>query len=155
MVHLDAEAFPDLSGAERAAAVRHLAACAACRHALAEDFPEALFSLLSLEPVPEADLAAVSAAVVRSLPEGRGSWVEALRERGLPRGAVAAATAAAALVFVVWASRPAPAPEPVASLPVVPRAGVALVEPATQASVVDLTVGETQVVMIFDPEMRL
>ena len=152
--HVDPATFPDLSGVERERAVAHLASCAACRAGVAAASPESLFALLSVEREPEELLEEVSAGVVRRLDGTRPSWIEALRERGLSRTAAGLAAAAAVVGFALLASRPP-------ALPVAPlaadaaRAGVTLVEPAPAAQVIDLTVGGTQVVMIFDPGMKL
>lgn len=153
--HVDPETFAELAGDSRAAALRHVAGCAACRCAIADREPELLFALLSLESESPEILDAVSEGVYRRLADPRPSWVESLRERGLPpvaaRVAVAAAVAACGLLFL---RAPTPmAPQVAVAAP--ERGGVTLVEPAPEAQVIDLTVGGTQVVMIFDPELKL
>lgn len=153
--HVTPEVFASLAGEARAAALRHVATCGACRASIAREAPEFLFALLSLEPESPEILDAVSEGVSRRLGDPRPSWVEALRDRGLPpvvaRLAVAAAVAACGLLFLRG-----PVPEGTQPVPAAPeRAGVTLVEPAPDAQVIDLTVGGTQVVMIFDPELTL
>ena len=155
--HLDPLSFGSLAGPARQEALRHLAACSMCRDAIVREAPESLFSLLALEPESPEMLDAVSAGVARRLDGTRPSWIEALRERGLPpsgaRLAVAAAVAACGLLFPFLR---APLPKsPALALASPDRAGVTLVEPAPEAQVIDLTVGGTQVVMIFDPELKL
>lgn len=153
--HVDPESLAELAGAARAGALRHVAGCAVCRRAIAERRPELLFSLLALEEESPEILDAVSEQVSRRLADPPPSWVESLRERGLPpaaaRLAVAAAVAACGVLFLRPPSPPAP---PVAAA-APERAGVTLVEPAPEARLIDLTVGGTQVVMIFDPELKL
>ena len=153
--HVDPSVLAELSGAERERAVAHLASCPDCRARLAADSPESLFALLAIERESPELLDEVSAGVARRLDETPASWVEALRERGLSRTAAALAAAAAAVVCAVLVSRaPRPAAVPVATAEP-ERAGVTLVEPAPAAQVIDLTVGGTQVVMIFDPGLEL
>jgi anti-sigma factor RsiW len=155
VAHVVPGSFGSLSGDARREALRHLAACEACRAELAGAEPESLFALLALEPESPEILDAVSEGVARRMVDARPSWIEALRERGLPptgaRLAVAAAVAAGALLFL----RVPPPKSPAVALVAPDRAGVTLVEPAPEAHVIDLTVGGTQVVMIFDPELKL
>lgn len=154
--HFDPARFEAASGAEREAYAEHAAGCSACRARLVAHDPSLLFSLLATRRLPARVLDEVSSEVARALPSERPSWIEALRLRGASRGAAAAAVLAAALLggaFVVRnAGRPLPAPPAVAKAP---PAGVSVVESPGPAQVVDMTVGETQVVMIFDPEMKL
>ena len=153
--HVAPAVFDTLSGEARADAVAHVAGCPACRARLVAESPESLFALLALETESPATLDEVSAAVSRTLDASRPSWIDALRERGLSRaaGRLVAAAAVAACAFVLWRA-PGPSAPPLS--PDVPeRAGVTLVEPAPAAQVIDLSVGGTQVVMIFDPELKL
>ncbi|HEX6851677.1 MAG TPA: hypothetical protein VF139_09755, partial [Candidatus Polarisedimenticolaceae bacterium] len=102
---------------------------------------------------------AVSEGVARRLGDPRPSWAEALRERGLPpavaRLAAAVAVAACALLLVRTPHPTPPTADAAVAVADADRAGVTLVEPAPEAQVIDLTVGGTQVVMIFDPELKL
>lgn len=153
--HVDPARLPELSGDDRRRAVAHLAACSACRARVAAEAPEALFALLVLEEEDAGILDAVSTGVARRLDDAPPSWVEALRERGLSRTVAGLAVAAAVAACALLATRtPRPAPVPVAEADGA-RGGVTLVEPAPATQVIDLTVGGTQVVMIFDPEMKL
>ena len=53
----------ELPRAERQQLLTHLHSCSACRATMADEDPSALFSLLSLEPVPDTVLARVSRGV--------------------------------------------------------------------------------------------
>jgi hypothetical protein len=154
--HFDPASFEAACGAEREALVAHAAGCEACRAQLAAADPALLFALLRARPIPAPVLDEVSSRVARSLPVERPSWIEALRLRGASRGAAAAAVLALALAggtFVVQnAGKPLPVPAAVAAAP---PAGFSVLQSPGAARVVDLTVGDTQVVMIFDSELKL
>ena len=154
--HVDLARFEASSGSEREALVAHLVSCAECRARIAEGDPTQLFGLLAARPMPRPVLDEVSREVTRSLPLAKPSWIEAVQLRGASRVVAAAAVIAVALVTgsVVLRNggKPAVAPSEIA---VAPAAGVSTVESLRPARVVDLTVGETQIVMIFDPEMKL
>lgn len=152
--HVGPEALDLLPGLDRLAALAHLRDCAPCRARLASEDPGRLFALLALAEPAEFDLDEVSRAVVSRLGDARPGRVEAWRERGLPAALpVAAAAALFALLAVVGDRGPVRDARSVAALP--PRADVRVTETAEAAHVVDLTVGETQIVMIFDPGLEL
>lgn len=153
---------PDLrtarSESERRECLRHLATCVECRTSFAGDDPSALFALLALRE-PRADaLEEVSRSVAAGLAAERRSVLDAWRERGLPRLLPAAVAASAALAFVLAGLLgpvpPGPNPPEFASADV-RRADVRVTETGGPAQVVDLTVGDTQVVMIFAAEIDL
>lgn len=159
--------FAELAGAERQTALGHLRRCAACRAGLAAVDPSHLFALLGAEPLPAAILDEVSAGVAAALrqraPAASG------RRRWLPVAAVAAGIALAALLSVALLERPGGpgGAEGLARRVDEPRApvgdalpvGLAAVELLSsaggRAEVFDLTIGETQVVMIFDEGLEL
>lgn len=153
-------------GPGRDALLRHLAGCASCRAGwLAED-PSRLFALLSVEPVSELALERLSRNVSRAVAR------EAPPARAIPRryavAAIAAALMLAALMGIEWTRRPlAPSrpaavggpavgaltgPEPV---PRFPQPGIQLIESPGAAQVLDLSVGDTQFVMIFDEALDI
>lgn len=138
--------------------LRHLASCAECRASLAGDDPPALFALLALREPPKGALEEVSRSVAAGLAAERRSVLDAWRERGLPRLLPAAVAASAALAFVL-AGLLGPVP-PGPSAPEFAavearRADVRVTDTDGPAQVVDLTVGTTQVVMIFAAEIDL
>lgn len=143
---------------ERLPILAHLRDCATCRATLSTEEPSALFSLLALRvPDPER-LEAVSRDVEARLPAAPRSLLDALRERGLPRLLPLAAAAAVAGALLLVGLPGTPVREPVASIAFDAsraRADVRVTDTAGPAQVVDLTVGDTQVVMIFASEIDL
>ena len=120
-----------------------------------EDDPTLVFARLREIEIPPDLLEAVSrnvnAVLDREAPRGR--WIR-------PAAAWAAAAALAIAVLVPAALRPVPLPTHVAVVPApatpeLPRAGITSLRTPGPAQVLDLTVGDTQVVMIFDAELSL
>jgi hypothetical protein len=157
--HLESRAidrFDDLDRAARAAAVEHASGCADCRARLLAADPTRSFALLAAVPIPAGRLERLSADVGREIDRlgGRSS------SRGRAVGSIAASVALAAALVGLVGDRGADTVE---------RAGVerppARVEPAYgrvdvlsspgEAQVLDLRVGGTQVVMIFDKDLEL
>jgi len=154
-LHVDPARFAEATGSARLEMVRHVAGCPACREAVAEHDPALLFALLAITPIPARMLDEVSSGVAA------GAGRE--RERMPLRLAAAAAVAALALItgYATLVHREAP-PEPALAAqatppPAVPAARADVeVEPAGGVShVVDLTVGETQVVMVYNGDLHL
>jgi len=143
--HVDPVRFDEAEGSDRRLLVDHLRACAACRVAAAEHDPTILFSLLDRAPVPAALLDRVSAGVAERVAAARpGS--------GMRRAAAAAMVAMALICGYATFRHEAPAPRPTLDRP---RAAVD-VRPADAVSgVVDFTVGDTQVVMVYNGDLRL
>jgi predicted anti-sigma-YlaC factor YlaD len=144
---------PDaLVGDERARVLRHLVECGSCRQLYVADDPSRLFALLAFTPIPAETLEAVSAGI-----SDRMSGSEP-RPRRL---ALAAGWAAAAVLGVLTARTLFDPMRPTGrggldSVAVQhPRADVEVFSPADERQVVDLTVGDSQVVMIFDERLRL
>jgi len=153
---------PDLRAARsepaRRECLRHMATCEECRASFAGDDPSALFALLALREPDEEALEEVSRSVAARLGAERRSVLDAWRERGLPRLLPAAVAAAVALAFVLAGLRGAVPPGPSGSEFAIAdpgRADVRVTETDGPAQVVDLTVGSTQVVMIFAAEIDL
>ena len=166
--HLDVIAFLDASGERRRAMVDHLRGCAACRAAAVEHDPTILFALLDRAPIPSAVLDEVSTVAARRAESGPVSLSDRLAASGggARRWAAAAAMALLALVCGYGVLRqPTVAPQDVAvKTTAAPAAtttpGLRLasveVEPArTVSGVVDFTVGETQVVMVYNGALKL
>jgi hypothetical protein len=122
---------------------------------MSEDDPTAIFARLREIEIPADLLEAVSRNVSAAL-DGeapRRSWIR-------PAAAWAAAAALAVAVLVPAALRPVPPAPHMAAVPAVaasetPRAGISSLRTPGPAQVLDLTVGDTQVVMIFDAELEL
>jgi len=119
------------------------------------DDPTAIFARLREVEMPADLLAAVSEGVSQALDHEvpRRAWLR-------PAVAWAAAAALAIAVLVPAALQPHPVAPPVAVVPAagtagLPRAGVSSLRTPGPAQVLDLTVGDTQVVMIFDAELKL
>ena len=144
--HVDPVRLDASVGDERKAALAHAAGCRDCRRAIASHDPALLFALLSDTPVPQHVLDAVSAGTSRRLGEPAGV-------SRMP--AIAAAVAAAAIVSGALLLRPELPPTAVPALAVVPRAGVEVQGGAPVSQVVDFTIGDTQVVMVYNPELEL
>lgn len=153
---------PDLRAARsepaRRECLRHIAECAECRASAAFDDPSALFALLALREPADGVLEEVSRSVSARLAVERRSVLDAWKERGLPPFLPAALAASAALAFVL-AGLLGPVPPGRSASEFasedVRRADVRVTETDGPAQVVDLTVGSTQVVMIFAAEIDL
>ncbi len=137
--------------------------CPHCRERIEGGEPADWFGLLRHVPIPEELLEEVSAGVSREISRSEPSRLEAPRALGwLPRPvAWAAALLAAALVSVALYRVSGPlerAPQPRVSAAHAGEAARARVEvrsPAGVAPVVDLTVGDTHLVMVFSEEIEL
>ena len=114
-----------------------------------EDDPTAIFAALRDIEIPEELLASVSARVSAELDREaqHRTWFR-------PAVAWAAAAALAFGLLVSGALRQAPT-APMKPIAEAPRAGIEALRTPGPAQVLDLTVGDTQVVMIFDAELSL
>lgn len=153
-----------LSGATRHALLVHLQCCARCRALLAGQEPERQFGLLKLEPIPQGILDRVSDGVSAELAREAGRLP---RRRLLAWGSLAASLLLAGMFGTyLWQGRNAD-PLPDAAVNRIERREVAFADPAVSASmikvldspgdvdVVKFTVGETELVMIFDEALDL
>ena len=139
--------------------LRHVRACSACRSQFAASDPTRLFAMLSAREVPEDLLDSVSAGVFAAIDSGIAA------RRGVSRtwttraaGAIAAAVLLALGIVFFTGEVPevGSRPQAVADLAgIEPGASLALLDTPGEARVVDLTMGETRVVMIFDQELDL
>ena len=145
--HVDPAQLADSGGEVRRAMLEHVRACPPCRKSLAAADPSALFGLLALAAVPAEALHEVSAAVVRRIESERVavSW---------PRRAAAAAIFAITILtgYVTLHDQPV-APRQAQKTP--QRADVEVGTDGGVSQVIDLTVGETQLVMVYNGELRL
>jgi hypothetical protein len=142
--HVDPRGLEDAAGTPRREMLAHVASCRECRRAVAAYDPTLLFGLLADTRVPARILDQVSAGAAQRV---------AAASRPAPLRAVAAAAALAAAVSgaVILRSTFAPRPE----VAVVPRADVEVHSEGPVSQVVDFTVGDTQVVMVYNPELQL
>jgi anti-sigma factor RsiW len=152
--HIDPRRFTDASGRERAPMLAHLRTCPSCQRAVAAHDPTALFGLLALTPMPPALLDDLSAAVARAAGTDRPS-IGVLADAALwPRRAAAAAVfvltllSGYATIFERWV---APLPISLSSR----RADVEVDSGRGVSQVIDLTVGETQIVMVYNGDLNL
>ena len=155
---LSPEAAP--SADERERLLAHVVACADCRGAWIDAEPSRLFRLLALEPVPEAALDRLTAKLDLELRRDAGSR----RRRGRSAGwlSLAASLALAALLGsgLIGVDDRGPdrragtgrALDPSAELPV---AEIHLLSSPGEAQVLDLSVGGTSVMMIFDRDLDI
>lgn len=158
--------FETLEGEARAELLDHVGGCAECRARLAEGDPTRLFALLALQPLPRPALDRLSARVDAELDR------DARRRPSWPRfGAVASLAASLVLaglfgIYLTGRSTPEPAPvlplegpgparAEVLSEPWPATDGLELISSPGEAQVMELTVGETQFVMIFDEAMDI
>ena len=132
----------------------HVRECASCRRDLSAHDPSALFALLALAPLPAAVLDDLSSEVARRA--GRdGEAFGALAETAAwPRRAAAAAILVLTLLSGYATLRERPAAQPPASL-FSRRADVEVESGRGVSQVIDLTVGETQIVMVYNGELKL
>ena len=151
--------FDELAGERREAALDHLGACAECRAAWLADDDSRVFSLLARAPLAEEKLAQLSkrldAAIDELQPRVAG-------RRGVFRVAsIAASLLLAAVLGVVMWNHELPARiatvEEIEALPADEEvAGIRLVTtPDGEAQVLDLSIGGTQILMIFDESIEL
>lgn len=165
LAQLDVREFDSLAPQRRHEVLQHVERCPSCRAELMASDPSRLFSLLALEPVPRQALETLSARVRTEIErhEGRGA-----RGRGWSvAGSLAASLLLAGLFTGYLATRPAlpvlvpggPATD-VVDVELLhgrtPRpGGIELISSPGEAQVLELSVGETQVVMIFDEELDI
>ena len=154
-------AFEALADDQRAAALDHVCECAMCREAwLAEDGSR-VFALLARAPLPKDRLEQLSERVDRAL-DRLEPRVPARRDVFRVASIAASLLLAAVLGAMLWnhempAKRVAELDE-IDMLPPLEEevAGIRLVAtPGGEAQVLDLVIGETQILMIFDESIEL
>ena len=153
-------AFDALADDQRAAALDHVRECAVCRAAwLAEDGSR-VFALLARAPLPEDRLERLSERVDAAL-DRLPPRVPARRDMFRVASIAASLLLAVALGAVLW-NHELPAERVVAvdetdMLPPLDEdvAGIRLVASPGEAQVLDLSIGGTQILMIFDESIEL
>ena len=164
--HPDLRALIEGSGqtrSEREAMLGHLRDCARCRAELAEHEPSLLFSVLALEAVPAEVLESVSERAGRAI---RLEGLPGRRRRAYAWGSLAASILVAGLLGAYfWGEgrRTPPPAGPVvvdavqapASEAAIPAGMIELLGSSGGADVVAMSVGEVEVVMIFDEAMDI
>jgi hypothetical protein len=169
--HPDLTRFDDLAGEARLTLLRHVDTCDACRASLLEIDPSRIFALLSLDTPPAAALDRLSARVEAAI-----DAETAVRPARRPLYA-ALSVAAAVLLAVLFGGYllerdAAPvAPQTAAVSPDTelsdttaaaierfdrePVTGVELLDSPSSGQLVNVSVGETQITMIFDEALDI
>jgi len=152
--------FDALTGDRRMAALEHLSGCSTCRVACLADNQASVFALLARVTVPEEKLEQLSARIEAAL-DGVAPGVQ-VRRSPFHRIASIAASLLLAVVLgaVMWNHE---APQPVASFAEIEALGVdedvpgirLVATPGEQPQVLDLSIGGTQILMIFDESIEL
>jgi len=151
----------DLPLEDRKRLAAHLCACAACRAEIADKDPSLLFVLLAAEGIPDGIEERVSLAAVASFAhERRGA-----ARRRIAWAALAASLAAAAVLGAyMWRQAAAPAPARMAAALVgngtteaaaTPTGMIEVLDSPGTAEVVEISVGDLEVFMIFDKAMGI
>jgi hypothetical protein len=157
------ERFDSLPEGSRLRLLRHAVECGFCRARLLSAEPSRAFALLAAAPLPEDSLERLTA--------GLGQELDRIAPR---RGAIhrfrTAAALAASLALAGFfgfhllpSSRPDHGGATTVPLPIpalaregkVPAGGVQLISSPGEAQVLELTIGETQVTMIFDEALDI
>ena len=157
------ERFDLLSAAKRSELLGHAAECGACRERLAEGDPSRLFALLAVQPLPGEALDRLGSGLDAALDRIAAPGPAPFRFRAA--AGLAASLALAGLLGAYLTLSPGPDPALVAlpSTPPamlarereVPAGGVQLISSPGEAQVLELTIGETQVTMIFDEALDI
>lgn len=132
----------------------HLRDCAACRELAAADDPSVLFGILALIPIPATVLDDLSDEVARRAGRYDRSHDVLALVAAWPRRAAAAAAAALMLLtgYATFRDREIQAPPDALTSR---RADVAVSSGGGVSQVIDLTVGDTQIVMVYNGELKL
>ena len=140
------------TGTERAAWLEHVADCPDCRDTWLEGDPSRIFALLSDQPA--GDEAGEQMALDRLSGSIRGT-IRAGHPASLWFRLAAAAVLAGAMLVpsAAWLFRERPAAPVLAAT--YPLADVEVLSTPGDAQIIDLSVGNTQVVMIFDSRIEL
>ena len=150
--HIDPLHLSAAKGPARLAMLQHVRVCDSCRQAAAAQDPSQLFALLALAPMPARLLDDVSIGVARRAGADNASYGAVEGTAAWPRRAAATAAAVLAVIcgYATLGERPA---SPVATSS---RRADVDVDPARGVSqVIDLTVGETQLVMVYNGDLNL
>ena len=152
--HVDSVRLADASGATRRAMLEHVMGCARCRHAAIDHDPSTLFGLLALAPLPPDVVDDVSRTVARRVGDDRwyvgAGWASPMWPRRAAAAAMSVLTLLTGYATLLERSAP-PAPVSMSSR----RADVAVDSGRGVSQVIDLTVGETQIIMVYNGELNL
>jgi hypothetical protein len=133
----------------------HVRACGPCRSRAALNDPSLLFGLLALAPLPVSVLDDVSREVARRAGNDRQTGGAIYDQATWPRRTAAAGVLVLTLLsgYATLRLRPTTAPAPVALSS--QRADVEVESGRGVSQVIDLTVGDTQIVMVYNGELKL
>ena len=134
--------------------LEHLRACPPCQRAVAGQDPSMLFGLLALAPLSPALLDDLSRTIARRAGSDRPPYGALAEPATWPRRAAAAAMFALTLLSgyaTLYERSAAPTPLALSSR----RADVEVDSGRGVSQVIDLTVGETQIVMVYNGELKL
>jgi hypothetical protein len=152
--HIDPLLLESAAGSERRSMLAHLRGCAACRDAVAAHDPVMLFGLLAMAPVPETVLDELQAGVARLAGSDRSAYGALASGAAWPRVAAVAAVIVLTLFgATTMLKEPQQAPPPMAVSR--QRADVDVDSARGVSQVIDLTVGETQIVMVYNGDLKL
>jgi len=132
----------------------HVASCAACRKIVAAHDPALLFGLLTLAPIPESLLDELSVEVARLAGRDRSPLGVLAGVATWPRRVAAAAVLMLALLCG-YATLREPPVQPETMSMARPLADVDVDSARGVSQVIDLTVGETQIVMVYNGDLKL
>ena len=134
--------------------LEHLRECASCRRQVASHDPSALFGLLALTPVPAPLLQDLSNEIARRTGSDRSPYGAIAESAAWPRRAAAAAILVLTLLSGYTTLHESPvAPETISRS--AQRADVDVESSRGVSQVIDLTVGETQIVMVYNGDLNL
>ena len=151
--HVDPTVFASAAGESRRLMLTHLAECSPCRARVAADDPSILFALLAVAPMPAAVLDDVSRETARHAGLNREAFGSVAESAPGKRWVAVAAVLVVTLVCG-YATLRERITEPVAI--VEQRRADVDVNPGSGVSqVIDLTVGETQIVMVYNGDLNL
>jgi anti-sigma factor RsiW len=158
--HLDRDVlarFDNLSAQERQEVLAHTQGCADCRRRLAEADRSYLFAALGAEAIPSAALDRLSARI--------NDEIDRLEEVSRPGRwpawwSIAASLLLGAIIggfLLVQPDAPAVRRSRLSDLPGPdePISAIEVLSSPSEAQVFDLTVGDTEIVMIFDEELDI
>jgi hypothetical protein len=150
---------PRFESGERAEHLRHAADCAACREKLLDGRSERIFMLLGSESPPADKLDRLAAEVERRI-EGEGS-LHRFRQRMRALVPVAASIILAGLLGIYTTINRVQSPLGMAAAvepyleASAPSEGIELISSPGDAQVMEFTVGDTQILMIFDEALDI
>jgi hypothetical protein len=138
--------------------LQHARDCAGCRERLLSGRPERLFALLALEAPPAAGLERMTSGVMQRIAGESAGRRRRLHLKALVPAAASLILAGLFGIYTTLQSVGMPS-GPLALEPFfeagAPSDGIELISSPGQAQVMEFTVGETQIVMIFDEALDI